>query len=475
MDRYVKTAVVCVGYLGWVILAGCGGGHAPSSRDVMRPAAISDGAHEGVAGFYFLPPITADPEVSGIFDRNLVGDLEVKIVQQDPSPDPGEGLVASFTNSADNNSEAIRVNESDEHYIVNFHTDLYQDKLQDGAVYRIFVQRRSDHGEYGFADVQIFTSMKQAKSQVTEDTFALKDGRTLPVKFRIEVGAQPKVPGSKIAFGSNRDGNWEIYVMDPDGSNQVNITNSPGTYEGYPRWSPDGKKIAFASDRDGNCDIWVMDANGSNWRNLTQHPAHEEWCAWSPDGSWLAFDTDRHGKNEIYVMNAEDGSGQRNISNHPAPDEYEAWSPDGKKIAFSRLIADLQSEVFVGDLDDASNPQQLVNVQQLTYASWFDGRVAWSPDATQIAFATEREQLWRGQIYLMNADGSGQANTSNSPYRDDSPCWSPDGNRIVFHRAPSATSSAWQIWVMDADGSNQQQLTDGPGYNSQPSWSPYLP
>jgi len=78
----------------------------------------------------------------------------------------------------------------------------------------------------------------------------------------------------QIAFSSERDGNYEIYVMDADGNNQRRLTNNPANESG-PSWSPDGQKIAFVSTRDGNCEIYVMDADGKNQRNLTNHPADD--------------------------------------------------------------------------------------------------------------------------------------------------------------------------------------------------------
>tara|TARA_B100000686_G_scaffold62935_1_gene67541 strand:- start:827 stop:1174 length:348 start_codon:yes stop_codon:yes gene_type:complete len=81
--------------------------------------------------------------------------------------------------------------------------------------------------------------------------------------------------GKKIAFTSTRDGNWEIYIMNPDGSDQVNLTMSNSTNEGNPAWSPDSKKILFSSFRNDNWDIFIMNADGSSQSNVTNHPAND--------------------------------------------------------------------------------------------------------------------------------------------------------------------------------------------------------
>jgi Tol biopolymer transport system component len=133
---------------------------------------------------------------------------------------------------------------------------------------------------------------------------------------------------------------WEIFVMDADGSNQVNLTNNPD-FAAAPEWSPDGKQIAFESDRDFDIDpteftfeILVMQADGTGIFNITNHDADDEFPSWSPDGSRIAFQTNRIGGLEIFLM---DPSGENlvNLTNHPAADFGAAWSPDGNRIAFS--------------------------------------------------------------------------------------------------------------------------------------------
>ncbi len=96
---------------------------------------------------------------------------------------------------------------------------------------------------------------------------------------------------NKVAFISNRDGDFEIYVMDADGSNQIRLTNSP-LDDADPTWSPDGSKIVFSSFREGDAAIYVMDADGSNQTRLTNNPADEHSPVWSPgiiNPSWLSI------------------------------------------------------------------------------------------------------------------------------------------------------------------------------------------
>ena len=147
-------------------------------------------------------------------------------------------------------------------------------------------------------------------------------------------------PQAQIAFSSDRDGNWEIYVMDADGKNQRRLTNNRHD-DWFPSWSPDGERIAFVSDRDGNKDIYVMDADGKNERRLTRNPSPDTNPSWSPDGKRIVFVSHRDGNKEIYVMNADGARQVRRRTKDGRDDTDPAWfdpafafavSPAGKKF-----------------------------------------------------------------------------------------------------------------------------------------------
>jgi Tol biopolymer transport system component len=98
------------------------------------------------------------------------------------------------------------------------------------------------------------------------------------------------------------------------------------TYNKSPVWSPDGKKIVFASGRDGNWEIYVMNADGSNQTRLTNHPDVDMQPAWSYDGKQIAFVSTRDGNQEIYVINA-DGSNLLRLTNNDTTDSDPVWMP----------------------------------------------------------------------------------------------------------------------------------------------------
>lgn len=132
--------------------------------------------------------------------------------------------------------------------------------------------------------------------------------------------------GQLILFTSDRDGDQEIYTMNPNGKDVRQLTDNEAT-DYFPAWSPDGSQIAFTSNRDGNWEIYVMDASGQHIQQLTTDPAEDWWPAWSPDGLRIAFASKRDGNWEIYTMNA-DGSNLLRLTDNPAQDTAPDWRPN---------------------------------------------------------------------------------------------------------------------------------------------------
>ena len=167
--------------------------------------------------------------------------------------------------------------------------------------------------------------------------------------------------GTTIAFASDRDGDPnEIYLIDADGSNQVRVTDNPGIDE-YPTWSPDGAQIAFHCtmggvnpNGTGDFEICVINRDGTDLQRITDTPGENTQPTWSPDGQWIAFESNRlgwpslptvtpdgydhesFGDEDVWMMRP-DGSQQHNVTSNPHEDDsFPAWSPDGSSIVFSR-------------------------------------------------------------------------------------------------------------------------------------------
>jgi Tol biopolymer transport system component len=289
--------------------------------------------------------------------------------------------------------------------------------------------------------------------QLTEDTpgmYAVSlDGLTATLKVGVEL----------IAFVSDRDGDWEIYVMNPDGSNVVQLTNNTA-WDRNPSWSPDGSRIAFASNRDGDVEIYVMNPGGSNVTQLTNSSAWDGNPSWSPDGSKIVFASNRNGYGEIYVMNS-DGSNVVQltdiITDVNVHNESPLWSPDGSKIAFLSN-RDGNGEIYMIDADGS-------NLQRLTDNPAADWGISWSPDGSKIVFNSDRDGDL--EIYVMNPDGSNIVKLTNNTVSDERPLWSPDGQKIIF---VSDRDGNLEIYIMNSDGSNAVRLTNSTALDLTSSW-----
>jgi hypothetical protein len=279
-------------------------------------------------------------------------------------------------------------------------------------------------------------------------------------------------PAESIAFVRDVGRNQEILVMNGDGIGLIRLTHSPpGLPEDQaadiqPAWSPDATRIAFASRRDGNFEIYSMNADGSELTRLTDDPAEDVEPAWSPDGAKIAFtrDPDTPGvSGDIYVMNA-DGSDVTRLTDDPGNDRHPSWSPNGAQIAFQGdgAAVGVNSDIYVMRADGSG-------LTGLTSGPSYDAAPAWSPDGSKIAYE-ESPPGGDSEITVMNADGSGKTLLTYNDTDDADPDWSPDGSKIGFIRMlPDRTVS---IFAINADGTGEEQLTNAEGLDSGPAWRP---
>ena len=232
--------------------------------------------------------------------------------------------------------------------------------------------------------------------------------------------------GRKLVTVTVIAGKGQIFVMNVDGSNPVQITHDAIDYDD-PQWSPDGKKIIATGTVGEQERIYIMNPDGTGSQPLTPPNIRAIHGSWSRDSKQVIFCADddvqpsKKNDTKIYSIDVETKQIKTLISG--GVNTYPSWSPDMKKIAFRKIIGDMNSEVFVANGDGT-------NLRNITNNPAFDGWPAWSPDGKWIAFSSNRESAY--QIYIMDENGGNVRLVANTEGRATAPRWSPDSKAIYF-------------------------------------------
>jgi TolB protein len=240
-------------------------------------------------------------------------------------------------------------------------------------------------------------------------------------------------PGAtgRVAFQTDREGDWELYTMNPDGSDQRPLLDRPATDEFNPAWSPNGLELALQTGpagQTGNFDIAIVNEDGTGFRTVVGGPANDSWPRFCLDG-WIVFQrTATDGTSRIWKVRS-DGSGLTQLTFGPGSDFEPVCHPTDRKVAFTSSRDGTFFAYEVG-LDGEG-------LRQLTSAVAFD--VDYSPDATLVAFA--RRDPADGNIELFTQDlatGAVTQRTFTGPGIDNRiPAFAPAfGTGVGFARAP---------------------------------------
>lgn len=304
--------------------------------------------------------------------------------------------------------------------------------------------------------------------------FLLVCGLGLVVGWSVISTAAGAPRTAKIVFASDRDGNSEIYVMNPNGSGQVNLTRHRD-HDYSPVWSPTGRQILFASERGGNTsDLYVMDADGSDVRPVFRKRVRRSHPTWSPDGEEIAYYRVDGGEVAIYTASIKGGAEKRiAIGMHPA------WSPDGSEIAFMSAETLLPINDGFGGVQIAKPRIEMINVRTDAkkrispegFVLLFNP--TWTPDGTRLVFSgidvNDPDQAFGGHdtsLYIVSRKRNGEPRKIKVEGDVSSPALAPQGDILIYGKE---TNRGDQLFKVNLAGGRSEQLTDK-GRNYSADW-----
>jgi Tol biopolymer transport system component len=221
-------------------------------------------------------------------------------------------------------------------------------------------------------------------------------------------------------------------------------------------------KLSESQDQDETvvAEIYIMNADGSDQRRITTNTHFDIGANLSPDGKTVAFHQTVAGSDcpcTIQLVDVDDASTERTLTSGMWP----SWSPNGKKILFNAPGVGGVGDIWVINVDGTG-------LTNLTQTPSGEARPAWSPSGQQIAFQSNRSG--NADIWVMDADGSNAVRLTSHPTPDQAPDWSPDGRKLVFQS--NRDDPRGDIYVMNSDGTDVTRLTFSGGRDIDPAWSP---
>ena len=452
----------------WFALAACAGLVVLTAQDVkivlqggLRPKmAIPDLRGSGAAQQFMAPfnqTLWSDIDGAGLFDMAPKTSYPTTVPQQPPdfrepsaappargragalvSPPSGGGLYM-----ADWSGPPVSAN-----YLAFGYTAVQNDVL-------VLYGWLFDLSRGTPANAQVLA--KRYLGPVTES-----GSRKIAHEFAADILAifgQKSLFGTKIVFVSSRTGNKEVWMMDPDGANQRQMTRF-NSLSIMPSISPDSSKIAFTSYVKGNPGIFIFSVDP-----VRQLPFYNQVASlnanpdFTPDGKQIVYSSTASGVAQIYIANT-DGSGLRRISSSRAIEVEPKVNPKtGSEIAFVSGRSGPQ-QIYKMNMDGA-------DVERLTPGEGEASNPSWNLDGQHLAFAwTQGYATGNFNIFIMDVATRAYTQLTHGEGRNENPSWAPDGKHIVFM---STRGGGKQIWTMLADGTQLQRLTQQ-GNNETPVW-----
>jgi len=326
-------------------------------------------------------------------------------------------------------------------------------------------------------DISLFGDFPGASNSVFLSRLAVPMKRHSFSEIGADFDAGIDATGQRIVFASTRHSvHPDLYVKSVDGVAVTQLTSDAAS-DVQPAFSPDGSRVAFASDRAGQWDIWIIDLNGGPPVQVTSSPAEEIHPSWSPDGQRLVYCSlpANGGQWELWITDTEAGAARRFVGYGLFPE----WSPVQDQIAFQRARERGSRWFSIWTLtlvnDEPRHPTELAasSTESMTLPTW-------SPDGKHVAFASAA--MWPAQsdalnlttasgvfdIWIMKADGRGKRRLTDGHTMNHGPVFSPD-ERIYFSSSRSGQENIWSMGLSAVTGSQpDNQTTSRTGHRVPP-------
>ena len=247
------------------------------------------------------------------------------------------------------------------------------------------------------------------------------------------------------------------------GPAETNLTNHPSS-DRYASFSPKGHKIVFESDREGHWDIYVMDFSGENLERLTEHGSDDRRPSWHPNGENILFESNRSGSNQLYSLSLDDGQIQQLTEIVDGSPIFGAYSADGKQIMVSIAKSDTEGHIVLLD----SNGHVIRSIVENKWRNFYP---KWSNEGNDILYFSRKDtENEDDEIYSLDIETGMEVRLTHWPKHNFCPSWSPDDNKIAY--VTSMEASRPEIYVMDSNGANAKRLTFNEDGDTLPNWSP---
>ena len=247
--------------------------------------------------------------------------------------------------------------------------------------------------------------------------------------------------GDKVAFVYDSNGNMEVFVVNADGTEPINVSNDLNT-DKHPVWRPDGKVLAFVSNRNGSLDICTVTSQGENLNCVTADAKigqgrkwDDQFPVWSPDGSTIAYCSYREGLTQVWFMNADGANPRLFMSGTKMKDQekqqfaasdtcYPSFSGNGRSLAFSS-----QGDIYVMDLKTGRTKNLTAPLIRGNMIN--DTMPVFAPKGNRLAFIA-RYEAFLTELYTISSSGDDVRRITDNLQEDFLPKWQPDGKGLVY-------------------------------------------